>query len=54
MSNFLTHTKNAGKTKVLYNFKIVSVLTFLKIILLIVLINRKNVASLISTSLENW
>jgi len=26
--------KNVGKTKVLYNFKIVSVLTFLKIVLL--------------------
>jgi hypothetical protein len=28
--------KNVGKTKVLYNFKIVSLLTFLKIVLLIV------------------
>jgi hypothetical protein len=31
--------KNVGKTKVLYNFKIVSVLTFLKTVLLIVPIN---------------
>jgi len=38
-SNFLTHTKNVGKTKVLYNFKIVSVLNFLKIVLLIAPIN---------------
>jgi hypothetical protein len=40
--------KNVGKTKVLYNFKIVSVLTFLKIVLLIVLINCRNFASLSS------
>jgi hypothetical protein len=45
--------KNVGKTKVLYNFKIVSVLTFLKIVLLIVPINYKNFANLSSTSLEN-
>jgi hypothetical protein len=32
--------KSVGKTKVLYTFKIVSVLTFLKIVLLIVPINR--------------
>jgi len=38
-SNFLTHIKNAGITKVLYIFKIVSVLTFLKIVLLTVPIN---------------
>jgi presenilin-like A22 family membrane protease len=46
--------KNVGKTKVLYNFKIVSILTFLKIVLLIVTINCKNFANLIYTSLENW
>ena len=46
--------KNVGKTKLLYNFKIVSVLTFLKIVLLIVPINCKNFANLNSTSLENW
>jgi len=46
--------KNVGKTKVLYIFKIVSVLTFLKIVLLIVPINCKNFANLSSTSLENW
>ena len=46
--------KNKGKTKVLYNFKIVSVLTFLKMVLLIIPINCKNVANLNSTSLENW
>jgi len=46
--------KNVGKTKVLYNFKIVSVLTFLKIVLLIVPINIKNFANLNTTSLENW
>ena len=34
--------KNVGKTKELYIFKIVSVLTFLKIFLLIVQINCKN------------
>jgi hypothetical protein len=38
--------KNVGKTKVLYNFKIVSVLTFLKIVLLIVPTNCKNFANL--------
>jgi len=38
---------------VLYIFKIVSVLTFLKIVLLIVPINCKNFANLNSTSLEN-
>jgi hypothetical protein len=46
--------KNVGKTKVLYNFKIVSVLTFLKIVLLILPINCKNVANSSSTSLEIW
>jgi hypothetical protein len=46
--------KNIGKTKVLCNFKIVSVLTFLKIVLLIVTINCKNFANLSSTLLENW
>jgi hypothetical protein len=39
---------------VLYIFKIVSVFTFLKILLLIVPINCKNVDNLNSTSLENW
>jgi hypothetical protein len=38
---------------VLYIFKIVSVLTFLQIVLLIVPINCKNVANLNSTSLED-
>jgi len=46
--------KNVGKTRVLYPFKIVSVLTFLKIVLLVVPINCKNFANLNSTSLENW
>jgi len=46
--------KNVGKTRMLYNFKIVSVLIFLKIVLLIVPINCKNFANLSSTSLENW
>jgi len=45
--------KNVGKTKVLYNFKIVSVLTFLKMVLLIVPINCKNFANLNPISLEN-
>jgi len=45
--------KNVGKTSVFYIFKIVSVLTFLKIVLLIVPINCKNFANLNSTSLEN-
>ena len=45
--------KNVGKTKVLYIFKIVSVLTFLKIVFLIVPTNCKNFANLDSTSLEN-
>jgi len=44
--------KNVGKTKVLYNFKIVSVLTSLKMVLLIVPIYCKNFANLNSTSLE--
>ena len=43
-----------GKTRMVYNFKIVSVLTFLKIVFLIVPINCKNFANLSSTSLENW
>ena len=46
--------KNVGKSKVLYILKIVSVLTFLKIVLLIVPINCKKFANLNSTSLENW
>jgi hypothetical protein len=46
--------KNVDKTKVLYNFKIVSALTFLKIVLLIVPINCKTFANLSCTSLENW
>jgi hypothetical protein len=46
--------KNVGKTKVMYIFKIVSVLTFLKIVLLIVPTNFKNFANLNSTLLENW
>jgi hypothetical protein len=46
--------KNVGKTKVLCNFKIVSVLTFLKIVLLIVPINCIKLANLDSTSLESW
>jgi low affinity Fe/Cu permease len=51
-SNLLTHIKNVGKTKVLYIFKIVSVLTFLKIILLIIPINCRNFANLNSKLLE--
>jgi hypothetical protein len=51
-SSFLTH-KNVGKTKLLYIFKIFSVLTFLKIVLLIVNINCKSFANLGCTSLEN-
>jgi len=46
---FSDQYKNVGITKVLYIFKIVSVLTFLKIVLLIVSINRKNFANLNST-----
>ena len=42
---FSVSYKNLGKTSVLYIFKIVSVLTFLKIVLLIVPINCKNFAS---------
>jgi hypothetical protein len=45
--------KNVGKTKVLYISKIVSVLTFLKIVQLIVPVNCKNFANLKFTSLEN-
>jgi len=45
--------KNVGKISVLYIFKIVPVLTFLKIVLLIETINCKNFANLNSTSLEN-
>jgi len=37
--------KNVGKTRMLYNFKIVSVLTSLKIVLLIVPTNCKNSAN---------
>jgi hypothetical protein len=39
VSQFSDQYRNVRKTKVLYNFKIVSVLTFLKIVLLIVPIN---------------
>jgi hypothetical protein len=46
--------KDVGKTSVLYIFKRVSVLSFLKIVLLIVPINCKNFVNLNSTSLENW
>ena len=46
--------KNVGKSKVLYIFKIVSVLTFLKIVLLVLPIDCKNFANLDYTSLENW
>ena len=46
--------KNAGKASVFYIFKIVSVLTFLKIVFLIVPINCKNFANLNYTSLESW
>ena len=46
--------KNVGTTSVLYIFKTVSVLTFSKIVLLIVPINCKNFANLNSISLENW
>jgi len=46
--------KNVGTTKMLYIFKIVSILTFLKIVLLIVPINCRNFAILDSTSFENW
>jgi len=41
--------KNVGKTKVLYHLKIVSVVTFLKTVLLIVPINCKNFSNLNST-----
>jgi hypothetical protein len=44
---FSDPNKNVGKTNVLYNFKMVSVL-------LIVPINFKHFANLNSTSLENW
>jgi hypothetical protein len=40
---FSDQHKNIGKTKVFYIFKIVSVLTFLKIVLLIVPINCKKI-----------
>jgi hypothetical protein len=46
--------KKVGKNEVLYNFEIVSVPTFLKIVLLIVPINCKSFASLSSTLSENW
>ena len=46
--------KNVGKTIMLYIFKKVSVITFLKIVLLIVPINCKIFDNLNSTSLENW
>jgi len=45
---------NVGKTSVSYIFKIVSVLTFLKIVLLIVLTNCKDFANLNYTSLERY
>jgi hypothetical protein len=51
---FSDQYKNVGKTKVLYIFKIASVLTFLKIVPLIVPINCKNFADLNYKSLENW
>ena len=51
---FSDQYKNLGKTKVLYIFKIVSVLTFLKTVLLMVPINFKNFTNFDSTSLENW
>ena len=41
--------KNIGKTSELYIFKVVSILTFLKIVLLILPINCKNFANLNST-----
>ena len=41
--------KNVGKTSVFYIFKIASVLTFLKIVPLIVYINCKNSVNLNST-----
>ena len=44
--------KNVGKISVLYIFEIVSVLNFLKIVLLILPIHCKNFANLNSTSLE--
>jgi hypothetical protein len=44
--------KNVSITNVLYIFKIVSVLTFLKIVLFILPFNYKNVVNLNSTSLE--
>jgi hypothetical protein len=46
--------KNVGKTSVLHIFKMASVLTFLKIVLLMVPINCKNFANFNCTSVENW
>jgi hypothetical protein len=46
--------KNVGKTSVSYIFKMISVLTFLKIVLLMVRINCKNFANLNFISVENW
>ena len=46
--------QNVGKTSELYIFKIVSILTFLKIVFLIEPTDCKNYANLNSTSLENW
>jgi hypothetical protein len=46
--------RNVGKTKALYNLKKVSVLTILKIVLLIGSINCRNFARLNFTSLETW
>ena len=45
---------NVGKTSVLYIFKMFSIRTLLKIVLLIVPINYKNFANLNSTSFEYW
>jgi Na+/citrate or Na+/malate symporter len=50
---FSDPNKNVGKTKVSYIFNIVSVLTFLRIVLLMVPTKCKNFASLNSTSLDN-
>ena len=49
-ASFLTHIKMWVEFRVWYNFKTVSVLTFLKIVLFIVPINCKNFANLNSTS----
>ena len=54
VAQHLNHCATAVPTSVLYIFKIVFVLTFLKLVLLIVPINCKNFASFDSTSLKNW